>query len=305
MLHDYSSGSLYTDTESSSIISDLIIIDPQDHIGFFNMTNQEKVTWKKLILNKGFISNVFTFLVLLLGAGLVMIDTENEALKLFFQFVLAFGMYGFAGGLTNWLAIKMLFDRIPFLIGSGVIENKFVEIRKSIKDTILNTFFDSDFLEQYINQKTGQVVGSLNIEEKIATILESPVIDEVIDMKLRELHERPEGMWLTMMGLNASQLKPMIKPFILGLGHDTLPMLVNNFEPANLVSLDKIRGEIDTMMSQKLKNLGPKTVKKLLEDVIRDHLGWLIVWGNIFGGILGIISKLAQYIAETYGGTEI
>ena len=44
-------------------------------------------------------------------------------------------MFGFSGGITNWLAIKMLFDRVPFLIGSGVITKQFKEIRQTVMDT--------------------------------------------------------------------------------------------------------------------------------------------------------------------------
>ena len=34
-----------------------------------------------------------------------------------YNFVLAFGLFGFAGGFTNWLAIKMLFERVCGLPG--------------------------------------------------------------------------------------------------------------------------------------------------------------------------------------------
>ena len=50
-----------------------------------------------------------------------------------YQYILAFGLFGFAGGITNWLAIKMLFDKIPGLYGSGIIEDRFVEIRETVK----------------------------------------------------------------------------------------------------------------------------------------------------------------------------
>lgn len=40
--------------------------------------------------------------------------------------------------------------------------------------------------------------------------------------------------------------------------------------------------------------LTPERVKQLMEDVIREHLGWLIVWGNVFGGVIGIIAKAVQ-----------
>ena len=38
-----------------------------------------------------------------------------------------------------------------------------------------------------------------------------------------------------------------------------------------------------------------KSLEKLMEDVIREHLGWLIIWGNIFGGALGLISQAVGY----------
>lgn len=48
------------------------------------------------------------------------------------KYILSGGLFSFAGGMTNWLAVKMLFDRIPGLIGSGVIPNRFREIRQSV-----------------------------------------------------------------------------------------------------------------------------------------------------------------------------
>ena len=60
-------------------------------------------------------------------------------------------------------------------------------------------------------------------------------------------------------------------------------------------TVDRIREEIDQLMTEKLKLLTAPMVKKLLEEVIRTHLGWLIVWGNVFGGIIGLISQAAGF----------
>ena len=35
--------------------------------------------------------------------------------------------------------------------------------------------------------------------------------------------------------------------------------------------------------------------RDLLEEVIRTHLGWLIVWGNVFGALIGLLSTMAGY----------
>ena len=49
------------------------------------------------------------------------------------------------------------------------------------------------------------------------------------------------------------------------------------------------------MMEERLKELTAERVKGLIEAVMRAHLGWLVVWGNIFGGAIGVASEAAGY----------
>ncbi|XP_062502613.1 uncharacterized protein LOC134179696 [Corticium candelabrum] len=39
----------------------------------------------------------------------------NEALLVSARYFIASGLFGFAGGITNWVALKMLFHRIPLV----------------------------------------------------------------------------------------------------------------------------------------------------------------------------------------------
>ena len=43
---------------------------------------------------------------------------------------------------TNWIAIKMLFDEIPGVYGSGIIPKQFKQIRTTIKRMVMETFFE-------------------------------------------------------------------------------------------------------------------------------------------------------------------
>ena len=52
---------------------------------------------------------------------------------------------------------------------------------------------------------------------------------------------------------------------------------------------------VPILLAVKLEELKPETVKRMMEEVIRRHLGWLIVWGNVFGGVIGLIAKAAGY----------
>jgi hypothetical protein len=29
--------------------------------------------------------------------------------------------------------------------------------------------------------------------------------------------------------------------------------------------------------------------------VMKAHLGWLVVWGNVFGGLIGVVSEAVGY----------
>ena len=63
-------------------------------------------------LNKGSISNCCTFFIMAVGMLLKATTAPGSGAREFSRWVLAAGLFGFAGGITNWLAIKMLFDRV-------------------------------------------------------------------------------------------------------------------------------------------------------------------------------------------------
>ena len=67
----------------------------------------------------------------------------------------------FAGGVTNWLAVKMLFDKIPFVYGSGVIPNQFVAIRLAVKNMIMRMFFEREFVAKYMKDRAEHFMGNL------------------------------------------------------------------------------------------------------------------------------------------------
>jgi uncharacterized membrane protein YheB (UPF0754 family) len=33
-------------------------------------------------------------------------------------------------------------------------------------------------------------------------------------------------------------------------------------------------------------------VKELVQNLIKEHLGWLVVWGGVFGGLIGVVSSV-------------
>ena len=161
----------------------------------------------------------------------------------------------------------------------------------------MKTFFDADFLESYIDEQTNKFKQGLKLDEKLKQMLESDAVDKIIDDKLADLNNRPEGMMLAMAGINPLSLKPMIKPFVLGMGTDLAPVMLDTLDPKKMMTIDQIRDEIDKMMSEKLLLLTAPLVKRVLRDVIQKHLVWLVVWGGVFGGLIGITSEAVTQMA--------
>jgi len=82
-------------------------------------------------MNKSVLSNVIAASIV--GAGVVSTGPIKEVL-------LAVGLFSLAGGVTNWLAIHMLFERVPGLYGSGVVVARFEEFKDGIHDLVMQQF---------------------------------------------------------------------------------------------------------------------------------------------------------------------
>ena len=78
----------------------------------------------KHILNKSFLTNLTAILIIVAG---YLFPIEQDLIK-------HIGFFALSGAITNWLAIHMLFEKVPLLYGSGVIPNRFEEFKFSIKE---------------------------------------------------------------------------------------------------------------------------------------------------------------------------
>ncbi|MEC7758865.1 MAG: DUF445 domain-containing protein, partial [SAR324 cluster bacterium] len=59
------------------------------------------------------------------------------------------GLFALSGAITNWLAIYMLFERVPGLYGSGVIPLHFEDFKTGINELIMHQFFNRENVEKF------------------------------------------------------------------------------------------------------------------------------------------------------------
>ena len=96
----------------------------------------------------------------------------------------------------------------------------------------------------------------------------------------------------------ASRSRRLSKPNqlrLVGVGADLVETLAQNFDVTEFMDVKTIRGEIDKVLTERMTTLTPLRVKHMMSVVIREHLGWLVVWGNVFGGLIGVVSWFANY----------
>ncbi len=199
--------------------------------------------------------------------------------------ILTAGLFALSGAITNWLAIHMLFERVPLLYGSGVIPNHFEEFKVGIKKLIVQEFFNKDQIESFFFGENKGINPSL--VEKID-------FDKVFNDLVDAIFASPMGSMLSML-VDRQSLEPLKEPITRKLKVTIDEMATDIFKDE---SSDGFTGELtvklEQMIDNRLNELTPKMVKEIVQDMIRKYLGWLVIWGGVFGGLIGLIVSLLQ-----------
>ncbi len=237
------------------------------------------------IFNKSFLTNLIAVLIIIGG---YLSPVEPDLLK-------SIGFFALSGAVTNWLAIHMLFEKVPFLYGSGVIPNRFDEFKSAIKDLMMKQFFTQENVEQFIEGEEQQGSKIFNIDP----LLNAIDYEKIYQGLVTSIMESSFGEMLKMMG-GEQALIPLREPFIEKM-KTTLRELVESERFKNVLKqgLDShkvgqdIVSKIETIIDKRLNELTPQLVKEMVQKIIKIHLGWLVVWGGIFGGVLGAVFSFA------------
>jgi len=229
------------------------------------------------IVNKSVMTN-------LMALAIIAIGYQNTPYS---DLILSIGFFALSGAVTNWLAIHMLFEKVPFLYGSGVIPNRFEEFKASIKNLMMQQFFTTDNINQFLSNDSSKDLVDL---EPLMDVID---YDKIFEGLVSSIMESSFGSMLQMMG-GEEALVPLKEPFI-GKMKITLSEMVasDSFQQALTQGLgsnglsEGIIGKIEQVIDTRLNELTPELVKEMVQDIIRQHLGWLVVWGGVFGGVIG------------------
>jgi len=221
-------------------------------------------------MNKSLITNLLAILIIIVGY----LYQED------YQFIIITGVFALSGSITNWLAIHMLFEKIPLLYGSGVILDKFEDIKLGIKNLILQELFTETQINNFLLDN--KVTSSDTIINKID-------FDKVFIGLVEAIEGSQLGGMLAMVG-GRKALDPLKDPFT-----KKLKIIIEDFVNENTSSdnnsdtTESLLLKIENILDARLADLSPEDIKLIIQKMIKEHLGWLVVWGGFFGGLLGLL----------------
>ena len=199
------------------------------------------------------------------------------------------GLFALSGAITNQLAIHMLFEKVPFLYGSGVIEKNFDTFKYSIREMIMKQFFTKEQLGAFFSKE----------EEKIdlRPLVEGADFSPAFDALTKTVMESKFGGAIAMFG-GEEALEGLRDPFSHKLksavstivASSAFKVQLDHHIQSSTLSDDMITS-VEALITKRLEELTPKMVKELVQELIKEHLGWLVVWGGVFGGFIGLLSS--------------
>ena len=221
-------------------------------------------------MNKSLITNLLSILIIIAGY----LYQEN------YPFIIMIGVFALSGSITNWLAIHMLFEKVPLLYGSGVILDKFEDIKLGIKKLILEELFTETQINNFL------------LDNKVSTsetIINKIDFDKVFIGLVEAIEGSQLGGMLAMVG-GRKALDPLKDPFT-----KKLKIIIEDFVTENTSNDNgsdttaSLLSKIESILDARLADLSPEDIKIIIQKMIKEHLGWLVVWGGIFGGFLGLV----------------
>ncbi|MFQ6371115.1 DUF445 family protein [Shewanella sp. YIC-542] len=202
------------------------------------------------------------------------------------------GVFALSGAVTNWLAVYMLFEKVPGLYGSGVIPLRFEAFKQAIANLMMEQFFTEQNIDKFLARNSAAPI--LDVSHLLGKLDLAPAFDALV----ATVAQSSFGNMLAMFG-GQEALMPMKQPFIEKM-QQSLQEIADSeaFNELLRQELEKpgvmadMRTQIQQIVEQRLQELTPKMVKDMVQKMIRRHLGWLVVWGGVFGGLIGLLNGL-------------
>lgn len=255
-----------------------------------NDSSSQPSTKKGPFLNKSLVTNLIA--ILLTVVGFFLPEPWRGP-------VLNIGLFAFSGALTNWLAIHMLFEKVPGFYGSGVIPARFEDFKMGIHEIIMRQFFTRENVARFFEGSNED--GESGVD--LAPLIDSVDLDPSFEALKTAVMKSQFGGTLAMFG-GAAALDPIKRDFVIEMRESVKEIVASADFQQKLRALmtegnagadhSALLDRVSLIVDRRLEELTPRMVKEIIQQMIRAHLGWLVVWGGVCGGLIGLVASLLK-----------
>ncbi|MBL4630776.1 MAG: DUF445 domain-containing protein, partial [Paraglaciecola sp.] len=204
-------------------------------------------------MNKSLITNGIALVLVLVGFAI-----DNTIVK-------TVGLFAVSGAITNWLAIHMLFEKVPGLYGSGVIPERFEDFKIGIRSLVMEQFFSEDNIQRFLADSKQPI--NIDFAPIIKKIDLAPTFDSLVEV----IKESSFGQMLGMFG-GVEALEPMRQSFVEKMS-TALQNITQDSKFTELVQQEltqpdvqhDLHAKISQIVEQRLNELTPKMVKDIIQ----------------------------------------
>lgn len=242
------------------------------------------------LFNKSLVTNLIAILLTVTGSFL------SEPFR---GPILNIGLFAFSGALTNWLAIHMLFEKVPGFYGSGVIPARFEDFKMGIHQLIMRQFFTKENVARFFEGAKTDNQNGVDLSPLIDSVDLAPSFEALKTAVMKSQF----GATLSMFG-GAAALDPIQPDFVKEMRTSVKEIVSSDDFQEKLQALmtgggsgaehSSLLDRVSVIVEKRLEELTPRMVKEIIQEMIRAHLGWLVVWGGVCGGLIGLFASLLQ-----------
>ncbi len=142
---------------------------------------------------------------------------------------------------------------------------------------IIEEFFNEASIQNFLNDK----------EKYKNNFLHKIDYDKIFFKFVESVEESSLGSMLKMVG-GKEALEPLKNPLTEKMRQIFKELIEEHFNNENDLK-EGFKNKINSLIDKRLNELSPNDIKIIIKNIIHKHLGWLVIWGGVFGFILGLI----------------
>jgi hypothetical protein len=180
-----------------------------------------------------------------------------------------------------------------------VIPERFEDFKREIHRLMMEQFFNAENVQRFLSQQSfGGEGDGFDFSAMIDEADMAPAFDGLVEV----VQASSFGNLLGMVG-GVQALAPLREPFESKLKGalkevaDTPEFQMHlRAQVSGVAVSEHMLVQVNTLVQGRLEELTPQLVKEIMQQMIRDHLGWLVVWGGVFGGLIGLVTSWIPFL---------